>query len=99
MLMRIVRRKFTNKLFLWMLIQNKYITHTTQITSLLILHIFHATFTYVYVCSISLTNVFDLYESLVFFNFYKKKHLQYMGMIKIRIGDFRRIGRIGDYRF
>jgi len=22
-----------------------------------------------------------------------------MGMIKIRIGDFRRIGRIGDYRF
>ena len=73
-------------------------THNT-VTSLLILHIFHATLTSVYVCSISLTNVFDLYGSIVFFNFYKKKHLQYMGMIKIRIGDFRRIGRIGDYRF
>jgi len=28
--MRVVRRKFTNELFLWMLILNKHITHTTQ---------------------------------------------------------------------
>jgi len=40
-----------------------------------------------------------IYMEVLFFSISIKKHLQYMGMIKIRIGDFRRIGRIGDYRF